>query len=74
MSSEVTDAMIDAAVVVLSQYFDIGGYAHVSDFLNDFQTPSERESGIYAMQEADILARAVMRERICETLEAALNA
>jgi hypothetical protein len=71
----VTDAMIDAAVTVLSEEYDLGGAADVTrylPYLGAGMTGQERAAAIAAMRAEDERLYEITRANVRRAVEAAL--
>lgn len=65
---------ITAALNVLRESFDLGGYAKVSNYIWEGQTFKEREEGIRQLKTADELEESVIRIVVSDALRAARDA
>lgn len=70
----ISQEAVDAAIQILGQHFDLGGYAPVANYIRPGQTPEEREAAIQRFKVADAQASLVMRGHIADAIQAAFDA
>ena len=70
---DVTQEMVDAAIGVLRESFEMGAYARVNDYIRSDMSDNERAAAIRALKEADKAAEDRVEAVVKAALEAALN-